>query len=272
MDSGEIMYEKVYVSPRPPPTISFKDNWMKELDSEVAGSSKDSKRLQPKPKTQLSRTERPVGGQESTKEIEKGIYFDHENIQHPTRTERPEGGQESTKVVERSTLTSEYQDCHMQLWKKQNISEFASLWKWSKIIHIEKHFKPTCSRRITSTTHSAKVRRRWSANWVMWSYSSWAKLFQKYNVLIVFFKALCTALADNSWLKANPEQSLSQTETGCTLYPELGDKRKDAVMMLDMAKPENKISTMWPAMRGRDAARKLTLKVDILQVFTIDFS
>ena len=25
-------------------------------------------------------------------------------------------------------------------------------------------------------------------------------------------------------------------------------------------------------MRGRDAARKLTLKVDILQVFTIDFS
>ena len=24
-------------------------------------------------------------------------------------------------------------------------------------------------------THSAKVRRRWSANWVMWSYSSCAK-------------------------------------------------------------------------------------------------
>ena len=36
MESGEITYEKVYVSPRPPPTISFKDDWMKELDSEVA--------------------------------------------------------------------------------------------------------------------------------------------------------------------------------------------------------------------------------------------
>ena len=70
MESGEIMYEKVYVSPRPPPPISFKDNWMKELDSEVAGSSKDTQRIQPKPKTQLSRTGRPVGGQESTKEIE----------------------------------------------------------------------------------------------------------------------------------------------------------------------------------------------------------
>ena len=50
MESAEIIYEKVFVSPRPPPT---KDNWMKELDSEVAGSSKDTQRIQPKPKTQI---------------------------------------------------------------------------------------------------------------------------------------------------------------------------------------------------------------------------
>ena len=81
-------------------------------------------------------------------------------------------------IKKRSTkLISEYQDCHMQLWKKQNISEFKSLWKRSKIIFIEKHLMPTCSR-ITSTTHSAKIQRRWSANWVMWSYSSCAKLYQ----------------------------------------------------------------------------------------------
>ena len=42
MESGEIIHEEVYVSPRPPPTISFKDTWMKELGSEVAGSSKDT--------------------------------------------------------------------------------------------------------------------------------------------------------------------------------------------------------------------------------------
>ena len=52
--SEEIIYQKVYVSPRSPPTISFRDNWMKELDSEVAGSSKDTQRIQPK-KTQLSK-------------------------------------------------------------------------------------------------------------------------------------------------------------------------------------------------------------------------
>ena len=39
METGEIIYEKVYASPRPPPKISFKDNWMKELDSEVVGGS-----------------------------------------------------------------------------------------------------------------------------------------------------------------------------------------------------------------------------------------
>ena len=48
MDSGEIIYETVYVSPRPPPTYFFKDNWVKALDSEVAGSSKDTQRIQPK--------------------------------------------------------------------------------------------------------------------------------------------------------------------------------------------------------------------------------
>ena len=60
MESGEIIYEKVYVSPRPPPKISFEDNWMKELGSEVAGGSEDSQRIKPKLKTQLLRTVRPV--------------------------------------------------------------------------------------------------------------------------------------------------------------------------------------------------------------------
>ena len=42
MESGEIKNVKVYASPRPPPKISCKDNWMNDLDSEVAGSSKDN--------------------------------------------------------------------------------------------------------------------------------------------------------------------------------------------------------------------------------------
>ena len=53
MESGEIIFERVYVSPRPPPTISFLDYWMKEMDSEVAGSSKDTQRIQPKTKNPI---------------------------------------------------------------------------------------------------------------------------------------------------------------------------------------------------------------------------
>ena len=85
------MYEKMYVSPRPTPTISFKDNWMKELDSEVARQPEGEVGRQAKPKTQLSRTGRPVGGQESTQEIEKDILFGHEDIKHSTRKRETRG-------------------------------------------------------------------------------------------------------------------------------------------------------------------------------------
>ena len=79
MESEEIIFQKVQVSRRLPPNISYKENWMCDLDSEVAGSSKDTQRIQPKPKTQLSSTVRPVKSEQSlgllTKEIEKDHLF-----------------------------------------------------------------------------------------------------------------------------------------------------------------------------------------------------
>ena len=72
------MYEKVCSSPRPLPKFSFKDNWMKELDSEVAGGSADSQQIQPKSKTHLSRTVRLVSEQPPgllTTEIGKDVLF-----------------------------------------------------------------------------------------------------------------------------------------------------------------------------------------------------
>ena len=59
MESVDIICEKVHASPRPP-KISFKDNWMKELDSKDTGGSEDSQQIQPKSKTELSRTVRLV--------------------------------------------------------------------------------------------------------------------------------------------------------------------------------------------------------------------
>ena len=83
METGEIIYEKVFASPRPPPKISFKDNWRKELGSEVAGGSKDSQQTQSKTKKSNRKNGRPVKREQpsgsSTQEIDKRVLFDCES-------------------------------------------------------------------------------------------------------------------------------------------------------------------------------------------------
>ena len=74
MDSGEIMYEKVYASPRPPPKISFKDNWMKELGSEVAGGSEDSQQTQAKIRNPIVSTVRPSSREDSSRLQQNNVY------------------------------------------------------------------------------------------------------------------------------------------------------------------------------------------------------
>ena len=39
METGDVMYEKVFMSPRPPPKISLKHEWKRELGSEHAQRS-----------------------------------------------------------------------------------------------------------------------------------------------------------------------------------------------------------------------------------------
>ena len=68
-------------------------NWIQK-SLEAAKTPNESNQNQ---KTQLLRTGRPAGGQESTKEIEKGTLFGHEDVKHSTRTEGPVCGSESTK-------------------------------------------------------------------------------------------------------------------------------------------------------------------------------
>ena len=68
METGEVIYEKENASPRPPPKISLKHDWMKELGSEVARQSegqvarqsKSSQPSQPNPNPDHDRMVRPV--------------------------------------------------------------------------------------------------------------------------------------------------------------------------------------------------------------------
>ena len=67
MESEDIIYEKVHASPRPLPKISFKDNWMKELDSEVAGGSEEPQQIQPKTPNPIDVTWRPVTTEQTSR-------------------------------------------------------------------------------------------------------------------------------------------------------------------------------------------------------------
>ena len=49
METGEIIHEKIYESPRPPPKISLRNNWTNELGSEVARQAESSPPTQPNP-------------------------------------------------------------------------------------------------------------------------------------------------------------------------------------------------------------------------------
>ena len=68
METGKVMYERVYASPRPPPKISLKHDWKRELGSEVARQpdgevvqqSKGSQSNQPIPNPSRDRTVKPV--------------------------------------------------------------------------------------------------------------------------------------------------------------------------------------------------------------------
>ena len=68
METGEVMYEKVYMSPRPPPKISLKHDWKRELGSghaqrpegQVVQPSRSFQSNQPIPNPSRDRSGQPV--------------------------------------------------------------------------------------------------------------------------------------------------------------------------------------------------------------------
>ena len=145
-----------------------------------------------------------MGGQESTKEIEKYVLFGHEDVKHSTRTGRP------VKVEELDI------DFRVPGLPHAVVKEAEHLRVQELVQRIENH------------PHRAALQADLQQNNVYNTFSNISKamirelgnveLFklcetiQKYNFLTVFFigiKELWNAPADNSWLTANPEESLT---------------------------------------------------------------
>ena len=104
METGEVLYEKVFMSPRLPPKISFKHEWKRELDSEHAQRSEVgqlSRRFQsnqPILNPIRERTGRPVirddvidvqDERKTSRSQEIDVNSFHEEPVSSERTERP---------------------------------------------------------------------------------------------------------------------------------------------------------------------------------------
>ena len=85
-------------------------------------------------------------------------YEDKDVDADQTRMGRPVGGQVSTQLEE-IDIDFRVPGLSHAVVKKQKMSAFKSSSRRSKVIIIEKHIKPIRSR-ITSTTHSSKIRKR----------------------------------------------------------------------------------------------------------------
>ena len=81
MESGELVHEKVHASPRPPPKISLKNDWMKEWVSEVARQPEgevvqqpiSSQSSQPNPNPDHDRKGKPVVCRDTRQEHPKHV-------------------------------------------------------------------------------------------------------------------------------------------------------------------------------------------------------
>ena len=104
MDTGEATYEKVFMSPRPPPKISLKHDWKRELGSEhaqrpeVGQLSRSFQSNQPIPNPSCDRSGRPVvkdntrivqDRRKTSRSQEIDVNSFHEETVSSDRSERP---------------------------------------------------------------------------------------------------------------------------------------------------------------------------------------
>ena len=101
METGEVIYENVYMSPRLPPKISLKHEWKRELGSEhgqrseVGQHSRSFQSNQPILNPNRERTERPVirrtvqDERKTSRSQEIDVNSFHEEPVSSERTERP---------------------------------------------------------------------------------------------------------------------------------------------------------------------------------------
>ena len=127
METREVIYEKVYMSPRPPPKISLKHDWKRELGSEHGQ----------RPEGQVVQLSRSSQSNKPTPNPD----HDDRTVQPVVRTDRsgqPVVGAD-TRTVQNGRKTSRSQEIDVNSFHEEIVSSYRSgqpLWKRVKPTHV----------------------------------------------------------------------------------------------------------------------------------------
>ena len=161
METGKVIYEKVCVSPRPPPKISLKREWKRELGSEhaqrseVGQLSRSFQSNQPILNPIRERTERPVitddartvqDERKTSRSQDIDVNFFHEELVSSERTGRP--------VIETSVIQARSSEDS----KDPNV---ARAHERTRRIVIETHTENVPDSSQTRSVHESETFKRW---------------------------------------------------------------------------------------------------------------
>ena len=141
------------------------------------------------------------------------------------RTGRPVGCEQSDLFTQCEEINKDFRvsGLHMQLRNKPNISVFANSWRRSRIILIDKLFKPIC-KKVMPTTHLVKNQRRWFVTlsnvelfWVLRNNSKSAML----RILLCWNQGIVYCICGHLLRENKIQPTSSPMAIGYSLNPEI---------------------------------------------------
>ena len=290
METGEIICEKVYASPRPSPKICFQDNWMKALGSEVAGDGEDSRQTQPKTKSPIVRTGRPVLSEQpsgsSAQEIEKRVLFGCESTNERTkrpvsscvpvsveRSDQDKDADENVDADHERTGRLVYEQPPGLFTQRKDIDiDFRVSGLPHAVVKQAENFRfRELVKKIESHPHRQAFQADLQQNNAYNPFSEESKvmirdmgnveLFElcetipKVQCLLYWNQELSIALVDTSWKKVKPANIFTNGDWTLSQSRTTLSRRSD-FEVLGTAKLRHRKSISWPTMRGGDVSKR----------------
>ena len=292
METGESIYEKVYASPRPPPKISFKDNWMKELGSEVAGHSESSQQTQPKTTNPTVRTGRLVSTEQpsssSAQEIDKrfllGCESTNVSVERSDKdkdadenvdadrvgTGRPVGSEQSLDLFTQREETDV--DFRVSGLPHAVVKQAENFRVRELVKKIERHphrqaLQADLQRSNAYNPFGEKSKKmiRDMGNVELFELCETIPKVQCSECLLYWHQGTVYCTCGRLLRESESSRHLHQWRLDVLSQSRTTSSRRDDLMVLGTAKLKHRRSTSWSTVQGRDVSKR------ILQEFTIAF-